>query len=58
MKKVIVIGSGGAGKSTFSRLLGAKLGLPVVHLDQLYWRPDWVKTPAEEWETTVRFEIE
>lgn len=54
MKKVIVIGSGGAGKSTFSRRLGEKLGLPVIHLDQLYWRPNWVEPPKEEWAETVR----
>ncbi len=53
MKKIIVIGSGGAGKSTFSRRLGEKLGIPVIHLDQLYWRPNWEKTPKAEWEATV-----
>lgn len=58
MKKIIVIGSGGAGKSTFSRRLGEKLGLPVVHLDRLYWRPNWTKTPREEWIPIVQREID
>lgn len=53
MKKIIVIGSGGAGKSTFSRRLGDVLGIPVLHLDQLYWRPNWDKMPKPEWEATV-----
>jgi len=53
VNKVIVIGSGGAGKSTFSTQLGQKLGIEVIHLDQLYWRPDWTKTPADEWNATV-----
>ncbi len=53
MKKIIVIGSGGAGKSTFSRRLGEVTGIPVIHLDQLYWRPNWEKTPAPEWEAAV-----
>jgi adenylate kinase family enzyme len=57
MKKIIVIGSGGAGKSSFSRRLGEKLGLPVVHLDRLYWRPNWTKTPRDEWIPIVRREI-
>lgn len=57
MKKVIVIGSGGAGKSTFSRQLGEKLGLPVVHLDQLFWHPNWTRTPEDEWVEIVRREI-
>ncbi|HQZ97180.1 MAG TPA: DNA topology modulation protein [Pyrinomonadaceae bacterium] len=53
MKKIIVIGSGGAGKSTFSRRLGDALGIPVIHLDQLYWRPNWDKMPKPDWEATV-----
>jgi adenylate kinase family enzyme len=53
MKKIIAIGSGGAGKSTFSRRLGLALDIPVIHLDQLYWRPNWEKTPKHEWEATV-----
>ncbi|MFL6468491.1 MAG: DNA topology modulation protein [Pyrinomonadaceae bacterium] len=58
MKRVVVIGSGGSGKSTFSRQLGEITGLPVVHLDKLHWRPNWVSTPADEWEQVVRQEIE
>lgn len=49
MKKVIVIGSGGSGKSTFSKKLGEMTGLPVIHLDKLYWRPGWVEPSKEEW---------
>lgn len=45
MRKVLVMGSPGAGKSTFARRLGAALGLPVIHLDQLFWNPGWVQTP-------------
>ena len=58
MKKVVVIGSGGSGKSTFSRRMGEITGLPVVHLDKLYWRPDWTPTPADEWAEIVAREIE
>ena len=36
MKRVAVIGSGGAGKSVFSRDLAKRTGLPVVHLDREY----------------------
>ena len=49
MKRIAVIGSGGSGKSTFSALLGTELNLPVHHLDQLYWKPNWVKTPKDDW---------
>src|SRR5262245_12089231 len=54
VRRVLVIGPGGAGKSTFARELGARTGLPVVHLDRLYWRPGWDPTPTEEWEEVVR----
>lgn len=55
---MIVIGSGGSGKSTFSRELGAITGLPVVHLDALFWKPNWTATPKDEWAEVVRREIE
>ncbi len=40
MKKVIVIGCPGSGKSTFSKALHQISGLPLIHLDQLYWNAD------------------
>ncbi|HJS52811.1 MAG TPA: DNA topology modulation protein [Pyrinomonadaceae bacterium] len=53
MKRVIVIGSGGAGKSTFARRLGEVTGLPVIHLDSHFWRPNWEPTPKDEWKAKV-----
>ena len=53
MKKVIVIGSGGAGKSTFARRLGEATGLPVIHLDAHFWRANWDPTPKDEWKAKV-----
>ena len=40
MKRVIVIGCPGSGKSTFSRALRDKTGLALYHLDMLYWNED------------------
>ena len=40
MKKVIVIGCPGAGKSTFSRHLRDKTGLPLYYLDMIWHKPD------------------
>lgn len=48
MRRIVIVGSGGAGKSTLARQLGDLLGLPVFHLDALFWRPGWVMTPREE----------
>jgi adenylate kinase family enzyme len=47
MQRIVVIGPPGSGKSTLARRLGAKLGIPVFHLDQLYWQPGWIETPSE-----------
>ena len=46
MKKVIVIGCPGTGKSTFSRALHNKTGIPLYHLDMMYWNAD--KTTVEK----------
>ncbi|MGI9064780.1 MAG: DNA topology modulation protein [Pyrinomonadaceae bacterium] len=53
MRKVLVIGSGGSGKSTFARRLGALLDLEVIHLDSIYWSPGWVEMPKPDWNRTV-----
>jgi adenylate kinase family enzyme len=48
-RRVVVIGMAGSGKSTFSRALAARTGLPVIHLDVHYWKPGWVKPSDDEW---------
>lgn len=40
MKKVIIIGCPGSGKSTFARALHKKTGIPLFYLDMIYWNPD------------------
>lgn len=49
MKKILVLGSSGAGKSTFSRRLGECWAIEVIHLDSYYWQPNWVEPPWEKW---------
>ena len=52
MKKIIVIGCPGSGKSTFSRLLHDKTGIPLYHLDMMYWNAD--RTTVEKSEFLAR----
>jgi len=50
MKRVIVIGNNGSGKSIFAVKLGKKLKLPVIHLDKLFHKPGWKRATNEEWD--------
>ena len=54
MKRILILGSGGAGKSIFAKKLSAKLQLKLIHLDQHYWKPNWIKPDKEEWKEQVR----
>jgi len=54
INKIIVIGSGGAGKSILAQQMGDILGLPVFHLDALFWHPGWIETHKPEWREKQR----
>ncbi len=59
MKRVLIIGCAGAGKTTLSRQLQEKLGLPVVHLDQIYWSPGyWEHLRREDFDKMLHIELE
>ena len=58
MQRILIIGCGGAGKSTLARQLGEKLGLPVVHLDKLFWHPGWVESTKEEIDAKIFAELQ
>ena len=44
MRRIAIVGCSGGGKSTLAIALGERLGLPVIHLDVLFWRPGWVQS--------------
>ena len=52
--RVVVTGLAGSGKSTFSRSLAAKTGLPVIHLDVHFWKPGWIAPSEGEWREKQR----
>lgn len=49
MKHVLIVGSPGAGKSTLAKKLAARTGLPLTHLDDLYWNAGWEKVERDVW---------
>jgi len=53
-RRIVVTGMAGSGKSTFSRSLAVKTGLPVVHLDLHFWEPGWVAPDESDWREKQR----
>lgn len=58
MKRILVIGGNGSGKTTISGKLSAKFGLPLVHLDALYWRDNWTTVSRDEFDRLLQIELE
>lgn len=57
MRRIAVTGPVGAGKSRLAGELGKRLGIRVLHLDTLFWKPGWVPTPRDEFEAMQRREL-
>lgn len=53
MRRVLVLGCPGAGKSTLARSLGEALSLPVVHLDKLWWKSGWINRTEGEFDALL-----
>ena len=58
MQRVIVLGPGGAGKSTFARRLGEITRLRVVEIDKIFWQPGLAAMPRDRWIAVQRALIE
>ena len=57
-QRILIIGCPGSGKSTLARRLSAQTGLPIVHLDALYWLPGWVERSREDFDALLQDKLE
>lgn len=55
---ILIVGAPGSGKSTLARHLADRLGLRVIHFDQLYFQPGWVARPMDEVARTIEDSIQ
>ena len=53
MKRIMVTGRPGSGKSVFARRLHEKTGLPLYHLDNIWWKPDRTHVTREEFDAAL-----
>lgn len=53
MRRILIVGCPGAGKSTVARQLAEITGLPVIHLDRHYWLPNWTRPDNSSWRRTT-----
>lgn len=53
MKRILIIGCPGAGKTTLSKTLAHAEALPIVHLDHLWWKPGWQERSEAEFDANL-----
>ena len=58
MDRIAIVGCSGGGKSSLARKLAAKLGLPVVHLDVIFWLPGWKESDEASFRARLEAALE
>jgi adenylate kinase family enzyme len=53
-QRILLIGNPGSGKSVVARRLSSSLRMPLVELDEMYWRPGWTRLPDDQFRLVVK----
>ena len=53
MKRIVIVGTSGCGKTTLANKLSKMLSIPCIDLDDYYWLPNWQSRDPEEFYTIV-----
>ncbi len=51
--RILILGCSGSGKSTLARALAARTGLPLVHLDNIWWRADGTHISRDDFDRAL-----
>lgn len=57
MKRVLIIGNSGSGKTTFAKKLSEKTGIALIYLDKIWWRGEWEHVSREEFDEALGLEL-
>lgn len=57
IRRLLILGCPGSGKSTLAAHLACETGLPLLHLDKIYWQPNWTKPDEHAWQNRLASEL-